>query len=37
LELIPFNKNYQSETIEKQLSEFVVNIIGKIVWNGSNV
>ena len=33
--LIPYNKKYKSEIIEKQVNEFLVNIIGQIVWNGN--
>ncbi len=35
LKLIPKNKKYKSETIEKEYNEFMVNIIGRVVWNGS--
>ena len=25
----------QTEILEKQLSEFMVNIVGRVIWNGS--
>lgn len=34
IKLIPFNKQYKSEVVEKQLNLFMVNIIGRVVWNG---
>lgn len=33
--LIPYNKKYKSEIIEKQLNEFMVNIVGRVIWNGN--
>jgi transcriptional regulator with XRE-family HTH domain len=33
--LIPYNKKYKSEIIEKQLNDFLVDIVGKVVWNSN--
>lgn len=35
IKLIPYNKKYKSEIIEKPINDFLVNIVGKIIWNGS--
>ena len=35
IKLIPRNTNYKTEVIEKGMDEFLVNIIGRVVWNGS--
>lgn len=35
IKLVPYNKKYKSEIVEKQVNEFLVNIIGQIVWNGN--
>ena len=33
IKLIPYNKNYKSEIVEKQVNEFMVNIIGRVIFN----
>lgn len=35
IKLIPYNEKYKSGIVEKQLNEFMINIIGKVIWNGS--
>jgi phage repressor protein C with HTH and peptisase S24 domain len=33
IKLIPYNKKYKSEIVEKQVNEFMVNIIGRVIFN----
>lgn len=35
IKLIPYNKKYKSEIVDKQLNEFMVNIVGRVIWNGN--
>ena len=36
LKVIPANPKLKTEIIEKNLNEFTIDIVGKIVWNASN-
>ena len=36
IKLIPKNKKYKTETVKSEISDFMVGVVGKIIWNGSN-